>query len=200
MLSFDMFYSTDGGMIYYPATVTGDTSGIFSGNYSGEIRWEIAEDLPERVGEAIIKLLPSDNDTGFPDSLTIRYNTFGVCNVALTVPDGEQNADITVSYRITDPKNHTVSLGVEYSITAGESWDHADTEGNITSISPDSYNGSFIWKAENDLKGHDGIAWLRVTPDNGAEGIPDIGVVTVDYNDPPSIESVITDTDKVYSV
>ncbi len=69
----------------------------------------------------------------------------------------------------------------------------------FSNLPPDSYIGSFVWKAGDDLNGYDGTVRLKVTPDNGAESVPEIAVITVDYNEPPFIEAVLNDTDKVYS-
>ncbi|MFC1694282.1 T9SS type A sorting domain-containing protein, partial [Candidatus Latescibacterota bacterium] len=199
MLGFETYYSTDSGLNYNPATVTGKTSQIFSGGYSASIRWEIAEDIPDGYGDAVFKLLPSDVDTGTPDSLTIRYNAIGICSVALTLPKEEQNADISVHYVLTDQKNHAINLTAEYSLNQGETWQPAETEGATTQITPENYTGSFIWKAQHDIEGFEGSARLRVTPDNGVAGIPYIGDVIVDYNEPPLITDFMVDPNSVYS-
>ncbi|MBT4482705.1 MAG: T9SS type A sorting domain-containing protein, partial [Candidatus Latescibacteria bacterium] len=199
VLAYEVVYSTDGGTTYNIPTVTGETANISSSEYSSTFRWEIVKDLPESVGEAIIKLIPSDMEAGYPDSLEIRYNTFGVCEVALVVPKEEQSGEITISYEISDEKNRNVSLNIEYSTNKGETWNTASIEGDVTNIAPSGYKGSFVWKTVSDLQGIDAFIWLKITPDNGAEGAPKISEIAVDNNDPPFIEYISMDSEKKYS-
>ena len=185
-LRFELYYSTPDGELS-PATVTGLTEDITSENYSGILRWEIEDDLAEYYGDVTSKLIPYDNDIGEPDSLVVKCNSYGVCEIALIVPEGEQNSDVTVSYEISDRKNNNVSLNVEYITSDGLTWQKATMEGIISDINSASYSGTFVWKSTTDIPGYDGVANLRVTPNNGVDGIPAIGQIEVDYNLPPMI-------------
>ena len=186
-LGFDVYYSTDNGSQYQPAAVAGSVTGITQDEYYGSVRWNIENDISTGTGEAIIMLIPFDNDTGTPDSLVVNYNLFGVCNVALTLPDGEQTSDITVEYEITDVKNNPVSLYVKYSTDSGQVWISAATQGIVTDIDSAHYQGSFVWESSIDLSGFEGTVKLFVIPNNGSDGITYIAEVYVDYNEPPSI-------------
>jgi len=199
MLAFRVFYSIDGGASYSPATVTGKTSGIFFNAYASTFRWETAEDITEFYGSAVLKLLPSDVDEGIPDSLKVMINTFGTAAVALDVPAGVHEGDVAVNFDISDEKGYPVSLGVEYSTDGGRSWNPATVEGNTGNLPPEGHRGSFLWKSSEDLGGYDGGVLLRVTPDNGAPGIPAVVTVVVDYNEPPAVEAVLNDTEMEYT-
>ncbi len=199
MLSIELSYSIDDGAQFLPASVEGKTTGIFSGNYTSSFRWLIAEDIPDYYGTALVRLVPADRDTGVPDSLAIMCNPFGLCEVALTLPAGEQEGEIQIGYQITDQKSNVVSFVVEYSLNSGETWSSAATEGEITNLAPDHYTGTFTWKAVNDFDGFEGDALLRCTPNNGAPGRPDSGIIAVDYNNPPRMDYMLTSTDKVYA-
>jgi len=58
MLRIEMFFSTDSGKTYAPASITGKTSSIFSSGYAGTVQWNLAADLPDRIGEAVVKCIP----------------------------------------------------------------------------------------------------------------------------------------------
>ncbi|MCD6307637.1 MAG: T9SS type A sorting domain-containing protein, partial [Candidatus Latescibacteria bacterium] len=146
-----------------------------------------------------VRLTASDNDSGSPDSLTVRVNTIGVVSVTLFLPDSKQSGDVPVTYAISDSKGNTVSLGVEYARSSLGPWSPAAVEGTTSGITPDGYSGSLLWKAAVDLDGYEGPGWLRVTPDNGAPGMAAVDSVLVDYNDPPEVDVDFVDKDIIYS-
>lgn len=85
ILSFFCEYSTNSGVDWSTATVSGSTSGITIANYSGNITWQSQADLLEIfVSSAIFKITPSDSyDTGISSST----EDFSVNN-PLFVPTG----------------------------------------------------------------------------------------------------------------
>lgn len=198
MLTFAVSFSVDGGVNYHPATVTGSTGPIFSSGYSSSIRWEIADDI-SHYGDAVVKIVATDTDTGMPDSLVVAVNTFGVSHVTLSAPPGEHENDVTISYSISDRKNNQVTLLAEYSVNSGVTWNAASTTGTIAGITPDSYTGTFVWRSSVDLARREGDFLLRVLPDNGAPGVPDTLTVSVDYNEPPVIADIIADIATIHS-
>ena len=198
MLGIEIVFSVDGGVNYSPASVTGTVYPIFSSGYLGSARWNISKDL-SYYGDAVIRILPLDNDAGMPDSLTIAVNTFGVCAVTLAAPAGEHKSDIPVTFSLSDTRSNTITLSADYSLDDGGSWHAASIEGATTDIPPAEYNGTFTWLSTTDLDGRDGNFLLRVTPDNGAPGTSDMVSVSVDYNDPPWISQVLSDTTAIYS-
>jgi len=198
-LGFTVSYSFDGGGSYHSATISGALTGITPEGYTSVVRWEIAADLPEQFGEAIVRFAPFDNDPGSPDSIRVRFNSLGVCSVALTVPAEEQMGDIPVYYVITDEKSHAVSLSVMFSVNGGTIWFPALPDTALEGITPDRYTGSFVWTAEQSLKGYEGSVLIRVVPDNGIEGIPASDTLVVDYNEPPSVTDVYTATSGLYT-
>ncbi|MBN1293534.1 MAG: Ig-like domain-containing protein [Candidatus Latescibacteria bacterium] len=197
-LSLSVFYSVNGGTIYKPATITGTTANIASTDYTASIRWEIVKDLPDFFGNPLIKILPSDNDTGTPDSLSVVVNSFGVCSVSTIIYD-IKDSTMTFEYEITDIKEHTIQLQVEYSLDDGESWKNADIDIPLTDITPENYQGLFVWNIRSDLNGFDGNVRIRITPNNGVEGIASVHEIKVDFNEPPSIELLTAFQDSVYS-
>ncbi len=185
-LQIELYFSFD-GEDNTPATVYEDILLITKDDYSGSLRWELDDDLPNSYGTAKLKMVPTDNDIGNPDSLIVAINSFGVCAISVTVPENEQTADFTVGYTVTDRKNKHIDLNIEFSTDNGKIWNKATTEGTISDISSEDYKGSFIWNGESDLPEFDGTARLRVTPNNGYNGLPDSSEVILDYNKPPSI-------------
>ncbi len=199
MLSFDAAYSLNGGILYTPATVIGKTSGIFSDSYSSTIQWNLSTDLADKAGEAILRIIPRDADAGAPDSVRVRFNTFGIARVALTAPSEEQKSDVSIAYDITDLKQHAVSLGLAYSTNGGTTWALVAATPDIMNIPSSRYRGSFVWKGKESIAGFKGEVLLRVTPDNGFAGQSAIVKIKVDYNEPPSIRSVKNNLSSIYS-
>jgi len=195
-LSVSGFYSLDDGKNYQPATVTGFLTNIDQDKYTGKLIWNTDANLSDYIGMAMFKLVPFDKEPGAADSISVWI---GVCRVIVTLPVGEQAGNITVAYHITDPNGRDVNLAVEYSLDSGQTWESATTEDELSKIKYEEYEGSFVWKTENDIKGYDGIVLLRVIPNNGIDGFPDSGEVIVDCNEPPYVEFISNDLSKVYS-
>jgi hypothetical protein len=71
-LSFDCFYSEDGGISWNPATVT-EWGVISSAEYSGTFTWERMKDIPSVLpnSEIFFRVTPSDDDEGEPGDIAI---------------------------------------------------------------------------------------------------------------------------------
>ena len=197
-LSFAVLYSVNGGTVFNQATISGNTTNILPANYNSSIRWEIAEDLPGYFGSPIITIIPSDSDTGYPDSLTIAVNSYGFCSVTTHIYD-IKDSTMTFEYEITDVKEHLIQLQVEYSQDAGKSWYIAYLDTSLTDISPENYHGYFNWYMRSDLNGYDGDVRIRITPDNGVEGGASTHDIQVDFNEVPSLTLLTAFQDSVYS-
>ncbi len=182
-------YSLDGGATYLPATVEGIAGEGFAPEaYAGVLTWDTDTDVENSFAEAWFKLIPFDDGPGVPDSLLVKIDNYGVCQVAVSAPDGEQTGDITISYGISDPNGLPVTLTVTFSTDGGATWSDAVVEGNLADIGPSGYTGSFVWKAAGQLAGFEGSVMIRVLPDNGMQGLSAVSTVAVDYNAPPTVE------------
>ena len=199
ILAISAFYSTDNGLNYKSATVNGTLTDITTGQYSGTLEWETEIDFPDTIGTILFKLVPSDADPGTADSLSVHIDNFGVCEVAVSLPDGEQFDNITVTYHLTDPNDREIDLRVLYSVDQAITWESALVEGDLSQIGPAEYDGSFIWRSSEQLDGYEGTVQLKVIPNNNMDGVSDIDEVTVDYNKPPSIASLLIDSEKTHS-
>lgn len=51
-------YSTDGGKIWEPASVSGSTTGLVPGNYIGSFTWRYGQDEVANEEQAILRLTP----------------------------------------------------------------------------------------------------------------------------------------------
>ncbi|MFC1529021.1 Ig-like domain-containing protein, partial [Candidatus Latescibacterota bacterium] len=186
-LSISALYSLDDGNTYTQATVEGTPDNITSENFTGTLLWDTIADLPDSFRTVIFKAIPYDKREGIPDSLSVLIDNYGTSRVSVILPEGEQTGEITVTYTITDPNDRNVSLAFEYSTDNQKTWHSADIEGEITQLAPENYQGSFIWKSKSQLDGFEGTAFVRITPDNGKEGLSDIDEVYLDYNVAPEI-------------
>ena len=179
------YYSIDGGETYEPATVSGGLTGIDASRYDMILEWDSIADIPDHLGDVRFQVVPADKDVGAADSISLMIDNFGMCAVSLVTSSGEISEDVTVDYTISDQRGRYVSLTVDYSADDGLTWNACTVEGATTAIGPFGYSGSFTWLSTGQIDGYEGNVLIRVTPDNGKEGMADTAAVEVDYNDPP---------------
>ena len=54
-------------------------------------------------------------------------------------------------YLLKDTELDSLDINAEYSVNGGMNWHAASTEGNLTSIVEQNYQGSFVWRADRDI-------------------------------------------------
>ena len=191
-------YSLDEGVTWIPASVTGKTENISSLTYSGELVWDIVQDIDDYRGTVQFGITPSDKDEGSGVSIPVKINTAGVAAVTAEL-SSINGTIISTGYVITETKNNPVTLTPEFSLDGGITWQPVETESVLANIPSEFFTGMFDWDATDDLGGYQGEVNLRITPDNGYDGIPAAVTFDVDYNDPPVIENLYAPQDTLYA-
>jgi len=102
----------------------------------------------------------------------------------------------TFSYQLSDTESDTLSLEVEYSSDAGDTWLPATTSSDTSGITAGSYAGSIVWENEQDLPGNVVEVLLRLVPRDIDEGVPDTTTVQLDPLGVPSVTIDSTYTDE----
>jgi len=183
-------YSTDDGFNWHDATVASQTK-IDPTRYTGTVIWDSKTDLPDLDREDVrFRVTPFDNDEGLSDVTGSFHLDNNVAPAVKVQPvNGKVNADVDVSYEISDVDANDVNLKAEYSTDNGASWHEATVGGGVDNISPDKYAGGFLWNSYADLPGVDNAdVLLRVTPSDNDPGTPAlVQKIHVDNNDPPQI-------------
>jgi len=140
-------YSTDSGINWSIATVTGSTTGLTSNNYTGTITWLSNSDLTGIDSETIrLKLTPNDGNPGFPietDDFHLDNNLPPQISV-LSIPDSI-SVVASVAYSLIDAESDTLSLGIEYSTDQGHTWNSGIIASGLSTIFPENYSESFDW-------------------------------------------------------
>ena len=182
--------------VWQDATVLEKTEGIEKRDYGGHVIWDSAADLPEFVGSALLRITPTDNDRGQPDSTTVFVDNV-VPSVVLDSPSEEQTVDVSIEYTITNQGQDPVHLSCAYS-EDGILWTPATVTGAVTEIGPSGYAGQVTWQSKVDLPGRDlERVRFRITPEDIQEGVSDdTDPFHVDNDDPPSV-SVSTPSEPV---
>jgi hypothetical protein len=191
LLSILTEWSDDGGVTFYPATVSGRTSGIGPEGYRGEVTWNSAADFDGRDQQNIVlKITVSDNDTGD----AAATSQFWVDNseppsVMLTAITEEVTADIPIKYKLSDREGDPLSIVCEYSDDGGASWKTASVTGQTDSISSSAYAGTIVWNSASDTTGTDQTdIHFRVRPFDNDEGAShSIGAFQVDNSFEPTV-------------
>lgn len=139
--------------------------------YNTVLRWNSAQDLPEaRILDVDIRLLAMDGDTVYSDIVSpITLNNTGlpiVTQASLSGMDDNSGAAL-FSFELLDNDGRTIDLTVSFSIDNGLSWHAATVSGDLFSLSPLSYKGTFQWHYRTDLNGGSSSVFLRITPESG---------------------------------
>jgi hypothetical protein len=184
-------FSRDGGATWEPATVTGQTAGIPETAYAGQLIWNSTSDIDMLdLFEVQFRLTPADNDTGEPDTTSsFQVDNSDIPAVSVVTPEGEQTADVTIAYEISDREGDPVSLKPEFSRDGGATWEPATVTGQTADIGPEGYSGTLTWNSKTDTDSYDLFEVVfKLTPSDNDEGTPDqTATFQVDNSDPPSI-------------
>jgi len=154
---------------------------------------QIEENKVLTAGEIILSMQDVVDPFGNPLATTPEQ-AFTPYNKPPTVtvqgPEEESVGDVAIAYVLADSESNTVHLSGEFTTDLGSAeWQPATLGGDTAPfVSDATYNGTLLWLSATDLKGFDGIAHLRIQPDDGSPGAPDSVQVRVDNNLPPSIE------------
>ncbi|MCD4734132.1 hypothetical protein K8R78_07855, partial [bacterium] len=179
-------YSGDNGASWQTATVSGSTSGVRPG--AGSLSWSSRADVDQRDGDYLLRITPSDNDIGLPDQTNLfQVDNSDVPSINLYTPEGEQTAEVTLNYDLSDREGDDCALTVEYS-TDGTNWRSASTTGQLIGVTPGT--GSLVWNSTFDLDSVDlESVYLRVTPADNDSGEPaQTASFHLDNSEPPLID------------
>ena len=181
-------FSRDSGGTWEPATVTGQTEAIQSSGYDSTLTWNSKSDTDMLdLFEVQFRLTPSDNDVGELDATAnFQVDNSDVPAITLTTPSGEQTADVTIAYNLTDREGDPIGLVPEYSADGGSTWKAATVSGAVEAVKTGS--GSLTWNSKSDVDQLDGNYLFRITPSDNDTG--ETGQTTafqVDDSDVPRI-------------
>ncbi|MGD8719022.1 MAG: FG-GAP-like repeat-containing protein [Candidatus Zixiibacteriota bacterium] len=183
-------YSEDGGMSWYPATVEGQLTDIYSSGYLGSVVWLSQEDLGGTDQTDIaFRVVPSDNDEGAPGRTeNFHLDNNEIPTISVETPEGEQSGNVEISYQLDDPESDASLIKTEYSIDDGFTW-HEATVATTTRMDPTRYTGVVVWDSKADLPDIDREdVRFRVTPFDNDEGLSDVtGSFHLDNNTAPTV-------------
>ena len=84
--------------------------------------------------------------------------------ISVNSPSGEQTADVTISYVLSDSGNQPLSILCEYSDDSGVSWATATITGSTSNIISANYSGAIIWNSQLDIYNSSAAVMFRITP------------------------------------
>ncbi|MCH8837866.1 MAG: VCBS repeat-containing protein [Candidatus Marinimicrobia bacterium] len=120
-------------------------------------------------------------------------------NITLSNP-GEQHDSVAVTFEITDLRDSSVNLWVEYSIGDSINWQGAAIVGDTTGLDTSQYRGSLIWLSFDNVVDQETSAWLRITPFMGPQaGIADSVAFTLDNYQNHTVEVLLDTAMEEYS-
>jgi len=173
-------YSTNNGIIWNTASITGDTTDIQPESYKGSIIWDSYIDLPGvDLQSVLFKITPYDSlGYGRPDSVAFHLDNNRIPSVEITSITGEQRLDINIIYQLSDIENDTLGLNCEFLNPSSETWEPTSTSGDTSGVT--NYSNQIIWNSSNDLPGAYGDHLFRITPYDNDPGISDTVVIFLD--------------------
>lgn len=155
MLDIAYQYSTDGGYIWYPATVIeAEQAGI--GRYDFEISWESSTDLPGFDGYQVrFQALPSDLNTGIAvPSAPFHLDNNSLPAATITSPSVYDvfRGVVPVNFALTDNESDDITLNLEYRLHGiEETWHIAEGLVSKGPFGLSRYNTMLNWNSSVDL-------------------------------------------------
>ncbi len=176
------------------ATISGALSDIEPSAYTGSFVWDSYVDMLG-IDDAQVKfrITPFDNDEGQPvEAKPFHVDDNSAPAVLVNDITTEQEADVVVTYTLSDLERDTLSFRAEFSEDGGATWKPATVSGTNAGIGVEDYVGDVTWHSGQDtLHKHLAQARFRIIPYDNDEGRPGAtSDFTVDNNNPPSAEIV----------
>ncbi|MCZ6690936.1 MAG: NHL repeat-containing protein [Planctomycetota bacterium] len=209
----EAYFTVDQGAIWATAEIRfGETLAVGSAPTPGAthtLAWDSGADMVANEGRVQFRLIPTD---AAPGGTGMEYDTleFEVRNdnppivfIASPITDQVIGGDVTVSYRLLDDLEATLSITVEYSIDSGTTFQTATmgtggegTTGLTSSVAGVSH--TFVWASGTDAPGLDlpGAALpetvaIRITPFDSSMGLSHTAVdLRLDNNSEPTVQSI----------
>ncbi|MCH8838001.1 MAG: T9SS type A sorting domain-containing protein, partial [Candidatus Marinimicrobia bacterium] len=192
LIGLSCVYSSDLGVTWQPASISGDTSALVPEFHNGTITWLSEVNLPGTDINAIFKITPySGGTTGTPDSTAVfnvdNYHDHAV-QVSMVESLQEYSDSVHIQMVLTDTTWDELSAAGYYRIGAG-SWQPATLIGTTANIDSAQYSQSLVWDSRNDLASADLTqVQLKIVPSDGwADGASDAtAYFHLDNNEPPT--------------
>jgi hypothetical protein len=192
-------YSTDDGLTWDEATVSGSLEGISSAAYAGSLTWNAREDIGGVDSSKILfRVTPSDADEGTgAASRPFRVDVNDPPRVEIRELAGEQGDEIPIDYELFDEEGDPLAIKCEFSTDNGSTWRPATVSGDTADISSVTYANTVVWQARRDLGAIDSSAVaFRITPSDVDVGTStQITNIDVDTNRAPAVQVTVTATD-----
>ena len=149
--------------------------------------WHSSIDLSNDIDnpDIILKITPTDADPGeslLVSGLDVDLND--PPSIALDPIPGEQSANITINYSISDTNMDVIDLVCEYKELNGNIWQPATVLGAINNIT--DYDSSLTWFSLYDLGDEArGYYYFRITPYDNDPGVIGNVLIYIDNEDLP---------------
>jgi len=149
---FKCMYSLNGGNNWIPATAQRITEGETIAPDTEKVVWKSGEDLPGFDSEDVSFLVSLGGGKllgELESTIPFHLDNNKIPSVKiLSINDAEL---LEVEYQISDAEGDTVGLIPEFSLNSGASWERATVSGNISKLTPSTYQGILKWYAEFDI-------------------------------------------------
>jgi hypothetical protein len=190
-------YSTDHGITWTKATVSGDTTSILPDNQPGQLTWHSLADLPGMDhSNVIFKIIPVGQKEGKADSLILHVdnNKLPVADLLENKVEISDTAEIRVI--ITDDETDSVRFSLWYRFDKMNEWQKA-TMLNDSVIRATGDTISVIWNTRNDIPDYSGYVWLKCSVSDNDSGLSDSIFVLVDNLGVPVVNSIMGPVNEV---
>ncbi len=99
-------YSTNEGITWLSASVTGDTTSIVSANYSGSVTWQSGTDLPGQVvDDAWLRITPHDpGGWGTPDTTAVAIDNLAPQSIGARAVAGSDSFEFWFDEPVVDAR------------------------------------------------------------------------------------------------
>jgi hypothetical protein len=188
-VSYEILYSRDGTNFQAP---TGEVLSNDQSSGTVQFLWLTTSDLPNvDLSNIVMKIIVADADSGIPAIQENIHIDNDQGSVNLTELTGEQSADVTVPYDITETGSDLMSLRALFKLPAESQWKSATLAAPLIGIRPENYSGNLIWKSDIDLHNRDeeGIILKVIPADNWADGKADSISLHIDNERGPLVVS-----------
>ena len=145
-VSLSVEYSTDKGISWMLATISGELTDLPPERYLGEVTWYYDFDISDTFTDSVrVKITPFDNNIGFMDesrdfiSAQIR---------SLTIAKGRKPGDLELKYNtIRDIER----MEGKYSLDGGRTWKDAKFKAYEDYNQPETKSVRFNWNVDDDI-------------------------------------------------